>query len=495
MSLVIVCLLIISTPVSAYADSVPGTISVSGGSIGSGGVEGNSNVLKGTALTVIMATLASAGVTVKLAAEDYANGNTAINYLEDKFAEWDSKTDDAWNEYEKYRALNETKVGSDGSLYIPEAASALMQKFVNWLYANDDVALLPQEGDSEQITINGTWAGTQYIYQDGYRMDEFSSTVAVVQVFSGSNYQRVAYAPTRFSYRTYRKASNGDWTYDYVQGSSYRNDYGYYDTGTPYTSSTPFDGLEIVTGLATYYQSLNGQFVEDNNAPVIDTTGLYGETLDIPQLVDESGNGKILIVQPGLIGSVQDSYVGSNNATIGIQDYLDALKDLYGQQAIPQDITDLPDIAIPGEDAITGTKEEVAVIDRDVVLAPDITVPADPGAITWPEVPEIAVPVADPSDPADPDVSIPAMSLDLTEYFPFCLPFDIYNILQKLNADPVTPEITVDWGNILGQFGIEYEMHLDLHDYDDLAALLRNMETAAFVVGLAVVTRQMFLRG
>lgn len=490
-------ILIVNAPIVAYADSVPGTVTVEGGSIGSGGVEGNSNILKGTALTVVMATLASAGITVKLAAEDYAKGNTALNYLENKFDEWESNAQEGWANYE---ALDSVKVGTNGELYIPEIASNVMQKFLNWLFANDEINSIPQ--DIEMIGDAAYGTSFQFVNLYTNQLSTFKHRHNVgfgcVQIPNSKGYEIVGFSPT---YGGFQVLHTDGSVISNLGTFDYRNKYGitfYYnqitDNNIRVISASAIPNIPIYTGSFSQLLDSISDFTPDVNTG-IQNTGFYGETLDIPQLIDESGNGKILIVQPGLIGSIQDSYVGSNNATIGLQDYLDALRDLYGQQALPQDITDLPDITIPGEDAITGTREDVAVIDREIALNPDITLPADPDTITWPEVPEDAIAIADPSVPADPEVSIPAMSIDLTQYFPFCLPFDIYHILQKLNADPVTPQVTVDWGNILGSFGIDYVMNLDLHDYDNLAELLRNMETAAFVVGLAVVTRQMFLRG
>lgn len=488
--LIITLFLVINSPLIAYAESTPGTITVSGGSVGSGGVEGNSTVLKGTALTVIMATLASAGITIKVAQDDYERGVGAFSYLQNKFNEWENQSSQGWANYE---ALNETKVGADGKLYIPEAASSVLQKFTNWLFANDDVAQLPQEGESETITINGTYAGA--IYEYGRHRDVLTETCAIIQVLTGTEYKRVAYSPVKFTWEGQRKNAQGNWEYDYVRGTAYKDGYPFYNSTLPYSSNTPYDGLAIVTDLAAYFQSLNGQFVEDNNAAAIDLTGFYGETLDIPQFVDPEDTQKITVVDPGLLQVLQDGYEGSNDTNIGVQDYLDALRDLLGQQALPEEITDLPDISITGEDATTGTKEEVATIDRDTVTTPGITLPADPIAPTWPEVPPIAVPVADPDSPVDPIVAIPAMSLDLRNYFPFCIPFDIYNLLAKLNAEPVTPVVNIDWGDILGVVGINYVMTIDLHDYDGLASLLRTMELFGFVIGLGVATRSMYLRG
>lgn len=83
-------------------------------------------------------------------------------------------------------------------------------------------------------------------------------------------------------------------------------------------------------------------------------------------------------------------------------------------------------------------------------------------------------------------------ALDLTQYFPFCLPFDVYRLLSAFVAEPEAPHF--DW-EVINPWGENWVFTIDLSMFDSVASVLRNLEKIAFVIGLAVVTRQMYLRG
>lgn len=100
----------------------------------------------------------------------------------------------------------------------------------------------------------------------------------------------------------------------------------------------------------------------------------------------------------------------------------------------------------------------------------------------------------DPSNPgASGDVSgqLPNMVIDLKDFFPFCIPFDIYKFLSILAADPVAPEFDLK----LRGFNQDFVFHVDLSPFDGLAALVRAFELMGFIIGLGMVTRNKFLRG
>lgn len=80
----------------------------------------------------------------------------------------------------------------------------------------------------------------------------------------------------------------------------------------------------------------------------------------------------------------------------------------------------------------------------------------------------------------------------LQNVFPFCIPFDIYAFFECLAADPVAPSFT--WRFYVPGICDE-EIELDLSDFDSVAQVVRTMELLAFIVGLAIVTRNRFLRG
>lgn len=87
--------------------------------------------------------------------------------------------------------------------------------------------------------------------------------------------------------------------------------------------------------------------------------------------------------------------------------------------------------------------------------------------------------------------------LHLTEYFPFCIPFDVGNLLTLFVAEPQAPVIQfmlptgydVENGVIL----TEYE--LDLSQFDTVALWCRRGMMLVFIVGLGFLTRSMILRG
>ena len=86
-----------------------------------------------------------------------------------------------------------------------------------------------------------------------------------------------------------------------------------------------------------------------------------------------------------------------------------------------------------------------------------------------------------PSDPG-------AFALDLTSFFPFCIPFDLYDFLTCLNADPVAP--VINWELSLPGIGT-YPITIDLSPFDSVAQLLRRLQLLLFIIGLAVKTRDL----
>lgn len=80
----------------------------------------------------------------------------------------------------------------------------------------------------------------------------------------------------------------------------------------------------------------------------------------------------------------------------------------------------------------------------------------------------------------------------LSDLFPFCIPFDLYNIISCFKADPVAPsaEITIPVGYDGAEFTWE-TYTVSLSAFDPVAAVVRVLEYVAFVVGLMLVTRKL----
>ena len=106
-------------------------------------------------------------------------------------------------------------------------------------------------------------------------------------------------------------------------------------------------------------------------------------------------------------------------------------------------------------------------------------------------------PTPQPSEPSqdedkwEPPTNPGKFALDLKEFFPFCIPFDLYDFFSCLNADPVAP--VIDWAIPLPG-GSSYPITIDLSIFDPVAKILRTMELLLFCVGLAFKTRDL-IRG
>lgn len=79
-------------------------------------------------------------------------------------------------------------------------------------------------------------------------------------------------------------------------------------------------------------------------------------------------------------------------------------------------------------------------------------------------------------------------TLDLKQYFPFCIPFDLYAFFTCLNAEPVAP--VIEWIIPLPG-GKTYPFEIDLSAFDSVAQILRRMQLLLFCVGLAFKTRDL----
>lgn len=128
-------------------------------------------------------------------------------------------------------------------------------------------------------------------------------------------------------------------------------------------------------------------------------------------------------------------------------------------------------------EAIAGALDNAIDDDGTLTLEEDQTVPDNPGG----EV------ISGPSA-----YTVPG----LADVFPFCIPFDIYHFLQALAADPTPPHFTAQLAFPEAIGGTqEIDIDFDSPTWNQLAQLLRLLELLLFIIGLAFVTRSMFIRG
>lgn len=88
--------------------------------------------------------------------------------------------------------------------------------------------------------------------------------------------------------------------------------------------------------------------------------------------------------------------------------------------------------------------------------------------------------------PVVPPEAVGDYTIDLTSFFPFCIPFDVYDAITLFSAEPVAPNMPL----YMTWRGTQYGFDIDLSSFDSLAAILRRMEIILFIVGLAAVTRR-----
>ena len=130
---------------------------------------------------------------------------------------------------------------------------------------------------------------------------------------------------------------------------------------------------------------------------------------------------------------------------------------------------------------------------QSVELTPDPSANPDPGTGTNPD--PGTNPDVDPNPGTNsgssswtPPSDMGKFTLDLKQYFPFCIPFDLYAFFTCLNAEPVAP--VIEWIIPLPG-GKTYPFEIDLSAFDSVAQILRRMQLLLFCVGLAFKTRDL----
>lgn len=117
----------------------------------------------------------------------------------------------------------------------------------------------------------------------------------------------------------------------------------------------------------------------------------------------------------------------------------------------------------------------------------------DPVAATDAYEKAVAGTVADVVDVA---VSVPAVDTDISSYkvnltniFPFCLPFDLIRLFNALDAEPVAP--CFDFPFVVPALDIDMSVKIDLSFLDGVMETFRLCETVSFIIGLIFATSKL----
>lgn len=72
--------------------------------------------------------------------------------------------------------------------------------------------------------------------------------------------------------------------------------------------------------------------------------------------------------------------------------------------------------------------------------------------------------------------------------FPFCLPWDLYNVFVLLNAEAVAPKFDIPFK--FDRLGIDYTFSIDLSEYEQLALISRVSLSVMFIIALILLSRK-----
>lgn len=262
----------------------------------------------------------------------------------------------------------------------------------------------------------------------------------------------------------------------------------------------------------TIVKILNLNCLSQNSSSV---NNLISQNLGVEHPISAPANKEIVIP------AAQDVFNGTGSLeSYGIDnpDYIDfgsallRLQDMYGNPALTWEdvITGVNTGAISASDVLTAT-DAIPYVNTDVATGEIAT--SDTAA-------ENVKPVALPNDLALPttgeiinakpylprysgDETTNKFKLRLFDFFPFCLPWDIYQILSSFDADPVAPVIELPLGkffkNVPGvdEDTTEYVAKLDLGDknFYKWFEILRTLECVGIIVGLVLVSRKLIHGG
>ena len=144
--------------------------------------------------------------------------------------------------------------------------------------------------------------------------------------------------------------------------------------------------------------------------------------------------------------------------------------------AIPNDVAGILDGVTDGTISTTQAIEESKAIPVDTTSSAAVT-----GAIA------AVTPLTAPTE---------FQTYGLADLFPFCIPFDVINFFRAFNDTPKTPEFDIKLPNGQSINGkIQYNTyHVDLHDFDGVANIVRKIEVVAFCILLCSITRSRMIR-
>lgn len=221
-----------------------------------------------------------------------------------------------------------------------------------------------------------------------------------------------------------------------------------------------------------------------------DHTYLYNSYINTSGFDGSSNTPFISSLSPDVVGGVSD--VLDSGYTIANVNLPDLLIDGTGSIC--------PDTTLTGEDVFSGSVADTMTglatgtmtwsdyITDVGVAAPTVSIPdAEDETITNDFVitdTGVSDTVVDNTATSDPELD--QYKVQIRDFFPFCLPFDMVDFLSVLAADPEAPVFEIKFPALDGS---TVDLTVDLSPWDGVAQLLRNLELLALIIGLCFKTR------
>lgn len=475
LSIIIISLLVWYTCILPVAAATP-SIVVDGGAVAGGGVAGGTNAKGDLAAVLAALSLASQGVDINITDSSI----TKTDFILDKLKEYADfvgitfqQLVDTWTE--------NVKVLADGTIGFGLDSSRSILQWISYLVHNDSI-LNPAENGSVVKLDNISCP----VLLPGESIDFMvDSDGDILTIQNASNYTYSIFYEGGDNYRFYIITNNNHIIYRIFRNHSFSSSNNtttqnlngiYYYSFYVVHSSVVSDALvpEVPNALDAISR-LNGEFKVELNMPVQD--GFIGDSTNIDLNDFKPSPDHLNVIDPGLH---LDGIAVSSGAsgTVPIKSYINALKDAINGN----------DASIQVNDLDNGIVQDVPITGYDPFQSTTISEDDSSNVSSGLDI------IDDDQFPTAEETQqyLHHMQFNLINVFPFCIPFDIVNLLSKLDVEPVTPHVNLSFPNPVLDNPIVFD--LDFSQWDGVAQVVRNAELVAFVVGLAMVTRNL-IRG
>lgn len=491
---------------SVYVKADSASLVVKLGSLASGGLSDSAFLgTFGPIAGVLTAyALQANGINTHISEASAQQGLTKTEYIYQTLSTWSDVTNrDALDVVQSL--VNNVTYGSGGTLYFAQDALKIIEQIGNWIVGNSQIysESLPivshdtflnvgnfnfpaiSVGDS-YVSTSTSGTSNRYQYFNITSINS-SENVFIAQYFNNPpntslhQWRLVLISPSAFtvSFRKEgRMSGNSSYTGEQISNSVFYAETdingGYYVENGQLVNVPSLGSYGSPSAVFDMLKSLGNEYSITTNSPDIPDQ-FYGDTwsdnvsgLSLPE-------GYTGAIDTGVIQGLQDQIQGVGDYVIGLQDYIHAL-----------------------EDAINGREADVPIVDTDTSIPFPIPVPQEVTPVYTPVAPESYPAEDEVEEVVNPEIVAPStdiingLQFDLTQVFPFCIPFDIYALLQKFVADPVAPQVHIDWD--IPFVDSNFVLDIDFSAYNSVAAVLRTMELIGAIVGLAIATRAIYLR-